>query len=90
MQNVTKVVITKKDSNVTVECSGFNAKCNFGRIVAAKPHGIISFKPLQNNGGVKINTTVLWPASQAFIDAKRACNLCPRTIGGLIRVVHTR
>lgn len=90
MMNVNEVIIEKRADSVTVKCTGYNSFCGLGKVVASKPRAVVPVKMLQNHGGVQIDSCAFWTAAKAFMDAKRICSLCPRTIGHHLRVIHTR
>lgn len=90
MMNVNEVVIEKKTDSVTVKCSGYHPLCGFGKVVASKPRAVVKAIKLPNNGGIQIAKSAFWTLDTAFMDAKRICSLCPRTIGHHLRVIHTR
>lgn len=90
MQNVYDVTINKNSNELTVKCTGYNSFCAFGKVVESKPRAVVKATKLPNNGGIKIAKSTFWTLDTAFMDAKRICSMCPRTIGYHVRVIRTR
>ena len=90
MENVFDVIITRSSSELTVKCTGYSYFCMFGKLVASKPRAVVTVEKLQNNGGIKIKPSAFWTLDTAFMDAKRTCSACPRTLMQPLRIIRSR